>query len=210
MAAKQATDEVVFQAADALAAEGRSPSANLIRERIGLGGFTTIQAALARWKQVVAQRNAYQVPEEIATQADGFARSLWTAARQQADTVTAGVRQAAELKFVCATAELAEAQAEISRLERELTDVTERASEVEAAFARARQAAIAQATRIEHLQISLEQASSQAACLQKDKEGHAQENAALRARCELLEVQHTRLLATLEKLGVLPVAADGV
>ena len=208
MAAKQATDDVVFPPADALVAEGKTPSATLLRERLGFGSYTTLQGALPRWQQAVARRIAHPMPEEIRTQADAFARSLWIAAREHADAATAGVRQAADLKVTCATAELAEAQAEISRLERELVDVGQRASEAEAAFAGAREAGIAQATRIEHLQMSLEQASREAVRLRQEKEGHAQEQAALRARCELLEDQHTRLLAMLEKPGLIPTSAE--
>jgi chromosome segregation ATPase len=208
MAAKKATDDVVFPAADALAAEGKSPSPTSIRERLGFGSYTTIQEALVRWEQAVALRNAYPLPDEIATQADSFLRCLWTAAREQAELATAGIRQAADLKVHRATAELVEAQAEINRLEQQLADTTERGSEVEAAFARVRESAIAQDARIEHLQTSLEHASREAARVGQEKDDQALAQAGLRARCELLEHQHTHLLAILEKLGLPSAAAD--
>ena len=72
------TREQVFEAADALAAEGIQPTAKRVRDRTG-GSFSTLTPHLAAWKderggQGVA--NIPDMPESIA----GAARAMWAAA----------------------------------------------------------------------------------------------------------------------------------
>jgi len=72
------TREQVFEAADALAAEGIQPTAKLVRDRTG-GSFSTITPHLAAWKDERGGRGISNIPDMPGGVA-GAARAMWAAA----------------------------------------------------------------------------------------------------------------------------------
>lgn len=78
MAARGDTREKVFQAADALLQEGKKPTQQTVRERIGSGSITTINSALNDWWQSLAQRfNRQSQHPELPDAVLSAANKLW-------------------------------------------------------------------------------------------------------------------------------------
>jgi chromosome segregation ATPase len=134
-AAMGITKEEVFRAADALAGQGLTITQQAVRDRLGgTGSFSTLGPHLRAWHEAraAARREAKApVPTEVEA---AWARTqdlLWTAALAEARrTVLADhEEQTAALR-----AELAEAHAEVARLE---TEGQRREEERAAAVARA-------------------------------------------------------------------------
>jgi len=94
------TAEQIKAAADAIAAEGQSPTIRAVRERLGTGSPNTIQRHLSQWRESRPQvtQAAYELPAELA---NSFGREL----RRGAEAATAELR-----------AELAEAHTEAKEL----------------------------------------------------------------------------------------------
>ena len=94
------TAEQIKAAADAIAAEGQSPTIRAVRERLGTGSPNTIQRHLSQWRESRPQvtQAAYELPAELA---NSFGREL----RRGAEAATAELR-----------AELAQAHVEATDL----------------------------------------------------------------------------------------------
>ncbi|MBN8490155.1 MAG: DNA-binding protein [Burkholderiales bacterium] len=76
-----ATAESVQAAADQLHAEGREPTIDAIRERIGGGSETTVLRHLQRWRETPrASIAAPPLPSSVTTVFDGFVARLWSEA----------------------------------------------------------------------------------------------------------------------------------
>jgi len=127
--------DAIWQAADALDAEGIKPTLSAVRKRIGSGSFTTIQEAMSEWKlrrQQAAIPAVEPAPPELAERTATLAAEVWTLARAAADRTLAGERQQmeadqAELRSQAFEAvELADALTEESdQRKRELAELRE-------------------------------------------------------------------------------------
>ena len=78
MARTGITDEQVYQVAAELEAGGTTATVSAVRGRLGTGSFTTIQAALDRWK-ADRETTARTVPEPP-TRVTGLVSLVWTEA----------------------------------------------------------------------------------------------------------------------------------
>jgi len=115
------TRDAIWQAADALDAEGLKPTLSAVRKRLGSGSFTTIQEAITEWKarrQQAAVPTHEPPPTEVAERTAILAGEVWTMARSAADRALTGERQQMENE----QAELREQTAEAVTLADALTD----------------------------------------------------------------------------------------
>lgn len=119
MARSGLTDIEIMDAVNALQTEGAAVTVQTVRSRLGTGSFTTIQAALERWRKTRTESANLipEMPEKVAS----LARLLWGEAWSEASrsfetekTAFAEERQRFEALRV-------EMTNEISRLETELT-----------------------------------------------------------------------------------------
>jgi len=127
------TRETIWQAADALDAEGIRPTLAAVRKRLGSGSFTTIQEAMTEWKSRQQQAAAAihePPPEELTERAAALAGEIWKMARAAADLALVGDRQQIEAeqvelrRQVAEAVELADALTEESEeLKREIADL---------------------------------------------------------------------------------------
>lgn len=123
---KIVTDELVFEVADRLAAEGRKVSNRLIWDQVGGGSMTTIAATLRRWRER-QQLKTNQVsdrvplPEPIAATMRDAVDRLWKAAQDETQKEIDRLTQAMNERVAEATAErdgaLAELQATVEELQ---------------------------------------------------------------------------------------------
>lgn len=84
------------RAADALLAEGLRPTVAAVRQRIGRGSASTINAALQDWWVELAHRLAQPPRPDVPEAAWKAADALWTAAVAEAQRGLAGERRALE------------------------------------------------------------------------------------------------------------------
>lgn len=115
-----ATQESVWAAADALAAEGIEPSLELIRKRLGGGSHTTIAPHLKTWTARRDELAALHVPEDLAARGSAFVRELFASALGSARQTVEAPLLRAKAERDSAMAHLADAEAEVARLEREV------------------------------------------------------------------------------------------
>lgn len=113
-----ATLEVVWAAADALAAEGTEPSVVTVRTRIGGGSHTSIAAHLRAWFERRDELASLKVPEELLSRGNSFVRELFASALRTAHDLVAEPLQRAQLALKTAHTHLADAEAEVARLEK--------------------------------------------------------------------------------------------
>jgi len=150
------TAEQIKAAADAIAAEGQSPTIRAVRERLGTGSPNTIQRHLSQWRESRPQvtQAAYELPAELA---NSFGREL----RRGAEAATAELR-----------AELEQAHAEATDLaetgEGLETQIEELAEQVEALTHERNTAAAEAAARADEIkrladQVRREQDAAEAA-----------------------------------------------
>ncbi|NJO81562.1 MAG: hypothetical protein HC828_01545 [Blastochloris sp.] len=112
------TQEMVQQAADALAAAGEEPTLITVHERLGAGSYTTISRFLKAWRNEQAVSAAPpDAPPAVQEQLAVFGRAVWKAAIAQAEQDVAQVRTQAERQVAQAQTAVAEAEQVITRLE---------------------------------------------------------------------------------------------
>ena len=113
------TQELVNEAAEALAGEGIDPSIVNVKARIGAGSYTTVKKFLDRWKQERETRNAAAppTPPELEAKGQEFTRQLWIQASTAAEEGTAAARAAADAEIAAVKQDLVDARSEIARLE---------------------------------------------------------------------------------------------
>lgn len=117
MAKQVATREVVFAAADAIAAQGAEPTTVLVQARTG-GSYTTVKRLLDDWTDKRnAAINAVEVPPEIEGRASSFMRELYAHALRTAQATVAGPLERAVHARTLSEARLTGAEAEVARLE---------------------------------------------------------------------------------------------
>lgn len=119
------TRETIWEAADALNAEGVKPTLSAVRGRLKSGSYTTIQEAMTEWKARRQQTTTMPhdpPPPELAERATNLTSEIWTLARRAADAALAGERQQLESE----RAELRNQLAEAVGLADTLTEDSER------------------------------------------------------------------------------------
>jgi septal ring factor EnvC (AmiA/AmiB activator) len=124
------TEELVFEAAEALYIAGQNPSIILVQQRIGGGSYSTVKPHLDAWfAKRKLQQNQPPVPDQIAAKGAEFVRLLWGAALAHHDGQVAHVReeaqrQLAEVNNAMSVAEqtIMHLEADIDRLHQELAE----------------------------------------------------------------------------------------
>ncbi|MDR6859510.1 DNA-binding protein [Variovorax guangxiensis] len=127
----QETD--VFEAADALLAEGRRPTIERVRLKIGRGSPNTVSPMLERWFATLSERLVSVQPapgRPAGGNADGMppgvrnaAKLLWESARREAEEVQRGELDAARAALQEREAALIEAQDALARREKAFAQV---------------------------------------------------------------------------------------
>jgi len=121
MARKGITKEQIFEAATHLQEAGIAPTVQTVRERIGSGSYSTINAHLAEWRKAHAEQalvNIPDIPEKIMTAFN----QVWAGAIKSAQDDVETQRQALEVMRREMDKENADMVAEIKRLEKELEE----------------------------------------------------------------------------------------
>jgi septal ring factor EnvC (AmiA/AmiB activator) len=113
-----ATLEAVCSAADALLAEGTEPSGMRIRKRIGGGSLETIAPHLQVWKKRRDEAALVAVPIEVLNRGTNLARELYVAALRATETALSAPLQLAQATLKSTEAQLADAEADVVRLEK--------------------------------------------------------------------------------------------
>lgn len=121
MARQGITREQVFEAATALQEEGISPTVQSVRERIGSGSYSTINAHLSEWRQEHAGQIPANIPDMPDRVRDAF-NQVWAAAAKAAQEGVETQRQALEAMRREMEKEKADMAAEIARLEKEVEE----------------------------------------------------------------------------------------
>lgn len=120
MARKGISFDEVCNAANAIKARGQEPTLAAVRVELGNeGSYTTIGTHLAKWKAEGAERaDVRQMPQEAENEALKAIHLLWHVAVRFADADIAQIKQTAEDDLKVAQKRLAEAEAEIQRMEK--------------------------------------------------------------------------------------------
>lgn len=203
MAAKIATDEAVFAAADAAVAEGIEPTLKLLQERTG-GSYTTVNKAFSRWKEQRASEQAYEpAPAEITGKVDQLMRTIWSTAREKAQQRLEEIRRAADLTVQTIRSELAHAQEQIGRLEAELASTGQQLQDSRAALEQERSHMHSQALLIQQLEAECARCARSLAGTRRDGEQHLARAANLEAQCAALSGQIADLLNALHTASTL-------
>lgn len=123
MARQGVTQEQVFTAADELREEGIAPTVQSVRERIGSGSYTTINAHLSAWRKEHAGAAVADIPAIPDKVQAAFAQIWATAARgaQEGLEMQREALEAAQREMDRERASMAE---EIERLENALDEQT--------------------------------------------------------------------------------------
>ena len=117
MAKAVATEQTVFEAANALIALGSEPTVVNVQARVG-GSFTTVKRLVLLWQERrAASASIPAVPPELEVQGGEWLRSLWAMASALAAREAQTLRDQAREEVGQVRSELAEATAEVQRLE---------------------------------------------------------------------------------------------
>ena len=135
MARPGITQAQVHEAAQALLEAGTTPTVSAVRERIGSGSYTTINAHLAEWRAQNTQAPAQvpEMPERVRTALNQVWAQAASAAQEDLDTQ----RQALEAMRRELDKERADMAAEIERLERAQEQAQEQIEHLRASFTEA-------------------------------------------------------------------------
>ncbi len=165
------TYDQVAAAADSLTAEGRKATFDAVREKVGIGSFTTIHKHLTAWReaQPAKPKRVRQVPEAVL---DALAKYY--------EQTEAEARAEVEQKLVESTSELAVISTENARLE---TETETLAGQVELVTAERDKLA----TKIELQEKTIEDAREKVASLEKAVESAVIEIATARVSAKTLD-----------------------
>lgn len=120
--------EEVFAVADAIAAEGGTPTQAGVRERIGRGSMSTIAPLLKEWRETRNERAAVAadvIPMGVFSAMDAAAMAVWAAALKEAERVAGQAdeaRQDAEARLRKALGDLDEARLRLADAEARIAD----------------------------------------------------------------------------------------
>ena len=129
------TQDQIFQAADALAAAGQTPTLAAVRKALGGGSFTTISEAMNEWK---ASRRAADAPNReppppaITERLEELGAEVWAAATEAAGGRLKTEREALEKVRAEMEAQQAEAAEMADQMSAEIDQLKTRAAELEA------------------------------------------------------------------------------
>ena len=119
MARQGISEDQVFAAAHELREEGMTPTVQAVRERIGSGSFSTINAHLGAWKAQNAAQAVAAIPA-IPEKVQGAFAQIWATAARGAQEGFETQREALEATRREMERERASMAEEIERLEKEL------------------------------------------------------------------------------------------
>lgn len=214
----KSSQQEVFAAADALAAEGKEVTANALLGLLGGGSLTTIYKHLIEWKAANPDAVAAGMPIEVPDSVQGAFNAAWRAAVTEAGREITAAKEKAQEEVKAAQKQFQEAFQSIERLEAESESDGARIEELEGKVGhlegdlhqsqndRAALAAVAeqQAKRIEdqdaelrRLRESLEQEHNEQNSVRQERDSAIKEAAELRGRLQALEGQNKDLLAKL-------------
>ena len=138
MSEVKATKAAVFAAADAIKANGDTPTVRRIWERLGGGSHTTINSELKAWLKMEEEDRevAGTISDSVMEKAAEFGRKLWHEAHKHANAAI----QEAEARWTSDTKRLSNdlefAQIEIARLEASEATQAEKLDEANAVILR--------------------------------------------------------------------------
>ncbi|MFC6281161.1 DNA-binding protein [Polaromonas aquatica] len=209
MARPLATKEIVFEAADALLADGTEPSILTVQAKIGGGSYTTIKRHLDDWtaKNVIAAQAAVETPGFVLEKSAELGRTLWAMAIREANKETQAAKDAAEDKVASIGKELAFAQSEIRRMEEVEEDqnrVLERTTEQLSRAVADMTDALAKAAKVPDLEARLAIAQGDATAAHQEAKDRAIESGRLSGEAEALRNQVRELTAALVSLKAKP------
>jgi hypothetical protein len=181
------TKDLIFAAADAIAADGRTPTLAKVRAALGGGSFTTISEAMTEWKasqqSTVAPLPA-PAPQEIAVKLAELGADVWGIALELANAQLAAEREALEASRVELDTARQEAAEAVNKLSAELETVR-----------------AASAATIEQLQEQVARADSNAKLTHERAARAREETARIAGKVAALETQNAQLLKLLAESG---------
>ncbi len=205
MARPLATQEIVFDAASALVADGVQPTIVTVQAKIGGGSYTTIKRLLDKWHAERAHLHeaALEVPGVVEEKCAELGRTLWAIAVKEASKETLAAKEDAERQIATAGRELEFAQSEIRRLEEAevaqnqlLENATSQLSRATADLTEA----LAKAAKVPDLEARLVAAQAEANTARREATERAVEAGRLAGEAESLRVQLREVTAALVSL----------
>lgn len=150
---------------------------------------------LARWQEARADAQTHEPPPaQVSAKADQFARSVWILANEHAQEEVKKARRSAELAAQTAAAELAHAQDEIGRLERECDRLEQQLTDARHTGERERAHVNAQAHRIQQLEADCSRMATAMENARQQAQTHLVRAAALEGECASLKAQMSEVL----------------
>ncbi|HIA50747.1 MAG TPA: DNA-binding protein [Candidatus Melainabacteria bacterium] len=219
------SEEQVFEAADALVAQGKEVTPTALLSSLGSGSFTTIYKHLSAWESSRASAvtdRAAVIPEAVLS-AFGAA---WRAATAEAGKEVLAVKEQAAEDVAAARTQFQEALQTIERLETEseadatrLESLSAKVAELEKSLHQSENERAALKATCEQLQHQVKSQESDLARVhkeseserkrhqeelaeaRKDKDAAIKESAELRGKANTLEAQNKDLLTRLSERG---------
>lgn len=213
MAKVVATQELVFEAARSLAAEGLEPSMLTVQARIGGGSYTTIKRHLDAWKdqQATAAQESIKAPDFVLEKSTELGGVLWAMAAREARKEALAAKELADGQVAAISGELTVAQAEIRRLEDVETDLNSKlevsGAELQALVTKLQDAA-AKALRLPELEARLAASQTELAAARQSATEYAVDVGRLTGESDALRAQVRDLTAALVSLKASPAAGD--
>lgn len=130
MARPGITEAQVIEAAEALLREGSDVTVAAVRERIGSGSYSTINATLATWRKEHGHKQPANLPDMPPVVA-GALKQVWAVAWQTTQDMIAAEREALEVMRRQMLQEQRDMEVEISRLETDALQAKAKAEDVE-------------------------------------------------------------------------------
>jgi DNA repair exonuclease SbcCD ATPase subunit len=202
MAKPLVTQELVFEAANALTAEGDDPTIKTVQARIGGGSYTTVKKFLDLWQQerTTKAQAAPPTPPELEAKGNDFIRQLWIMASAQAEATVTAAKEAAAAEVTAMKEELSEARNEITRLEGIEQDLTSRSQMAEQQLREAElqlAAARTEAGRLRELETANTNLQHELNTTRKDAKTQAMAAAEKTGEINALKTQLQELMQTL-------------
>ncbi len=199
------TEEQVFEAADALVAQGREVTPTALLNALGSGSFTTIYKHLSEWEKsrtsAGAERSA-AIPDAVLS-AFGAA---WRAASAEASKEVVLVREQAAEEIKTAKAQFQEALQTIERLESEseadstrIETLSAKVTELQESLHKSENEKTALNATLEQLQRQVKAQAEELERVRKEKEQSIKEAAELRGRSDTLQTQNKELLSRFDQ-----------
>lgn len=213
MAKLVATQELVFEAARSLAAEGLEPSMLSVQARIGGGSYTTIKRHLDAWKdqQATAAQESIKVPDFVLEKSVELGGVIWAMAVREARKEALAAKELADGQVVAISDELLGAQAEIRRLEDVEADLNSKlevsGAEMQALVTKLHDAA-AKALRLPELEARLATSQTELAAARQSATEYAVDVGRLTGESDALRAQVRDLTAALVSLKASPATGD--